>query len=343
MYHFAPEHEPPHIHPKVVVGVFVLLGLCAFLTTNLGVARSTAQGLPPAALTVVAEPARAPVVLRHEAYIPVTRSTHVLFVGDMFFDRQIRFVGDMYGRDYPFTCVDPLLKSADMVVGNLEGPVTDNPSVSLGSVPGSTNNYKFTFPTTTPEVLLRHNVKAVSIGNNHMLNFGYDGLSQTHHHLALAGLDYFGGVKGSEPVDRLEQNDVKISLVGFNQFGGSSAEEVAKTVASEKAEGRVVIVFAHWGTEYSTTTDETRLWATLFAESGASAVIGAHPHVVGVHEQIGSTPVYYSLGNFIFDQYFSVEVTHGLAVMLTITPGGVVDVQEHPVVLERSGQTCEAK
>jgi poly-gamma-glutamate synthesis protein (capsule biosynthesis protein) len=261
----------------------------------------------------------------------------------MFFDRQIRFVSDYNGPDFPFSCIDPLLSSADMVVGNMEGPVTNNPSVSLGTVPGSTNNYKFTFPTTTPQVLLRHNVQVVSIGNNHLLNFGYDGLAQTHHYLADAGLNYFGGVKGSEPVYQTEVQGIPLSFVGFNAFGGADPADVAKTVAQEKKDGRVVVVFSHWGTEYSTNADEMRPWATLFAASGAAAVIGAHPHVVGLREQIGSTSVYYSLGNFIFDQYFSAGVTHGLAVMLTIGKDGVVGSQEYPVVLERDGRTCLAE
>jgi poly-gamma-glutamate capsule biosynthesis protein CapA/YwtB (metallophosphatase superfamily) len=81
----------------------------------------------------------------------------------------------------------------------------------------------------------------------------------------------------------------------------------------------------------------------LFTQSGASAIMGAHPHVVGVHELIGSTTVYYSLGNFIFDQYFNEDVTHGLAVMLTITSQGVVSTQEFPTELERDGRTCLAE
>ena len=102
----------------------------------------------------------------------------VLFVGDMFFDRFIRQKSDRVGADFPFSCIDPLLRSADMVVGNLEGPITDNGSISVGTVPGSPNNYRFTFPKATAALLLRHNVKAVSIGNNHILNFGHEGLAQ---------------------------------------------------------------------------------------------------------------------------------------------------------------------
>jgi poly-gamma-glutamate capsule biosynthesis protein CapA/YwtB (metallophosphatase superfamily) len=92
--------------------------------------------------------------------------------------------------------------------------------------------------------------------------------------------------------------------------------------------------------EYSRTTSPTRPPAELFARSGAAAVIGAHPHVVGVREMIGETVVFHSLGNFIFDQYFSADVMHGLAVMLTFAGGAIVDVREYPTCLELNGRTC---
>ncbi len=269
-----------------------------------------------------------------------TSSMRILFVGDIFFDRHIRFVGSTRGVDYPFSCIDPLLHSADFVIGNMEGPITTNKSVSLGSVPGSANNYRFTFPTTTAAALARHNVRAVSIGNNHILNFGYAGLYSTHEYLEKAGVGYFGGVTGSEAIYRIDEGDIHLSFIGYNEFGGSSPKEIATAVAAEHTKGRLVVVFAHWGTEYSTNADAIRPWATLFAAAGATAVIGAHPHVVGLKEKVRDTVIYYSLGNFIFDQYFSEDVRHGLAVMLTLSPQGVEGTQEYKTELERDGRVC---
>jgi hypothetical protein len=88
------------------------------------------------------------------------------------FDRRIREITEKTGGDYIFSCIDDLLKSVDLVVGNLEGPITKNKSVSKGSVVGSSDNYRFTFPTTTAELLFRHNIRAVTLGNNHINNFG---------------------------------------------------------------------------------------------------------------------------------------------------------------------------
>lgn len=266
----------------------------------------------------------------------------IIAFGDMMFDRQIRSVSEAQGGEYLFSCVDPLIKQADFAVANLEGPITDHASLSQGSAVGSTDNFYFTFPTTTAALLARHGFKAVSIGNNHILNFGLAGLTQTQTYLSRAGLGYFGGTKGNEGVFETEDEGVPLAFVAYNEFGGSSPGDVADEIKAEHDAGRVVIVYAHWGDEYVDASPRLRPIAEQFAQAGASAIIGAHPHVVLGHEYIDSTLVYYSLGNFIFDQYWTDSVDHGLALILTITRDGKVAAEEHPVVLNRSGQTCEA-
>jgi poly-gamma-glutamate synthesis protein (capsule biosynthesis protein) len=267
---------------------------------------------------------------------------HIFAAGDMLFDRKIRVISAESGADYPFSCIDSLIRSADFAVANLEGPITENASRSVGSIPGSTDNYFFTFPTTTAQVLKRHYIEAVDIGNNHILNFGYSGLISTQEYLSGAGVGYFGGVKGNEGVFETEVNGIPFSFLGYNEFGGGSVAEVATAIKKEHEAGRVVIVYTHWGDEYVDSSPRLRPIAELFAESGAAAVIGSHPHVVLGSEYIGNTLVYYSLGNFIFDQYFSDDVMHGLALILTVTKEGKMTAEEHPTVINRDGTTCEA-
>ncbi len=266
----------------------------------------------------------------------------VVAMGDMFFDRYIRQVGELRGEDFLFSCIKGLFAEGDMVVGNLEGPITEASSRSINTVIGSPLNYVFTFPTTTATMLKRAGVTAVSLGNNHITNFGYDGLLSTRHYLDAGRVGHFGGVGGDEPVYRSRINNIPIAFVSYNQFGGASVPDVAKLITIEKLSGNIVIVYAHWGEEYSTTTAYTRPVAKTFADAGADAIIGSHPHIVLDHEYIGSTLVYYSLGNFIFDQYFDVKVTNGLALVLTISKDGFVSAEEHPVVLGRDGRTCPA-
>lgn len=270
-----------------------------------------------------------------------TSEVRILAVGDMLFDRSLRRIAETNGS-YLFTCSEELFAQADFAVGNLEGPITATSSRSQGSVIGSPENYIFTFPTSTATLLAAHHFGAVAIGNNHIGNFGWEGIASTREFLSASGVGYFGGVGGDEPVARTDYGGVSLSLVSYNEFGGAPPEDVAQKINSEGAAGRVVVVYAHWGDEYSTSTTRLRPIAEQFARAGARVVIGSHPHVVAGHEYIGQTLVYYSLGNFIFDQYWDDEVSHGLALLLHLFSDGTVTADEHPVALTLDGRTCPA-
>lgn len=74
-------------------------------------------------------------------------------------------------------------------------------------------------------------------------------------------------------------------------------------------------------------------------QSGASLIVGAHPHIILPSETILGVPVYYSLGNFIFDQYWNYSVTHGLVLEVAIH-NGQLSLNELRTELEKDGRTC---
>ena len=263
---------------------------------------------------------------------------NLIFGGDMMFDRYIRQVSERTGGDYVFSCVDQALLHSDAVVANLEGPITNEPSVSVGTDTEEDANYVFTFPPNTAPLLSRHNIFIVNIGNNHIANFGQDGIVETKQYLTKSDVAYFDS---DEPLT-LDFHDVPFSFITYNQFGGGDAAQVLKAISDAKAQGRVPVVYAHWGEEYSPVTDTQRELAHQFVDAGAAIVVGSHPHIVQEVEQYKGKSIYYSLGNFIFDQYFSDAVTHGLLLSVTFTKEGVQSIQEIPIELQRDGRTCVA-
>lgn len=275
----------------------------------------------------------------YELKTEIKSELSIIFVGDMLFDRYIRSVINKKGEDFAFSCIDDLLKNADFAVGNLEGPITEYPSVSLGSEIGSPDNYVFTFPPETAHTLARNNFKVINIGNNHIGNFGWEGVRSTKEFLKKANVNFFGGLNGDESVYRMEVNGIRLSFVSYNEFGGSKPGDVAEVIKNETKEDRLVIVYTHWGDEYSREISRIKSFANLFAESGAKLIIGSHPHIVLPSEKIGEAIVYYSLGNFIFDQYFNKEVSNGLAVGVTISQDEI-SIEEYPVKMEKDGRTC---
>ena len=267
------------------------------------------------------------------------KNTKILFVGDMMFDRKIREISEEKGGDYIFSCIKDLLKSVDFVVGNLEGPITLNDSVSKGSKVGSPNNYRFTFPTTTAKLLKENNFGVLTLANNHIGNFGHEGVWFTRKYLDEVGVGHFGGLKGDEHIFEKEINGQIFSFIAYNAFGGDDYELVSKKIKDEKFFGKKVIVFAHWGDEYSNNIEDLRLIAKKFVEAGASLIVGSHPHIVLSNEKINDVFVYYSLGNFIFDQYWEESVRNGLAVSFEFDED-FVGATEYSVEIFRDGRVC---
>ena len=272
-----------------------------------------------------------------------SHQAHIIFGGDMLFDRSVRTTIEQKGGDFIFSCMDPVLSKASLVVANLEGPITDNPSVSQASAPGDGNNYTFTQPTITGPLLYAHNVRLVNIGNNHMLNFSRPGLLQTKSYLDAAGVGYFGDPDALEAdkVARITVGGVNFSFVNWSDWTSDNTDHTVAQVRAEAKSGRVVVVYTHWGIEYApSSTPRMQALAHQFVDAGASIVIGSHPHVVEEHERYHGVDIYYSLGNFIFDQFWEPAVDHGLMLDVGFSWAGVASVREIPIVIGRDRRPC---
>lgn len=247
----------------------------------------------------------------------------ILFTGDLMFDRGIRYYAQKNsGNDFIFDKIAPVLSKNDLVVANLEGPITNNKSISAGTAPGTADNYFFTFDPSVAKTLFDENIKLVSLGNNHILNFGREGLAETKNYLDQAKVGYFGAPDYPKSASK-EINGIKITFINYNEFADlpqdinqkSTIEEIQKA----KNYSDVIIVYCHWGIEYlDSAIDEQKSLAHQLVDAGADLVIGSHPHVIEPMEIYNGKRIYYSLGNFIFDQYFSEDVRNGLGVQVQI-------------------------
>ncbi len=277
-------------------------------------------------------------------------AAQILFGGDMMFDRSIRTTIEKKGGDYVFSCLHDLFKQQDLVVANLEGPITDHASISQFSEPGDGNNYTFTFPPSTAALLYKHNVRMVNLGNNHIMNFRIEGLISTKKYLGDAGVKYFGDPDLPDPDRpvRLMINNIPFSFITWSDWTSDNTDLTAAAVRKEKDAGRIVVVYTHWGEEYQSATDHEKRLARSLVDAGAEIIVGSHPHVVQEHELYtprlddGATSkhIYYSLGNLFFDQYWESAVSHGLMLEVVFGPKGIQSVKEIPVALQKDRRTC---
>lgn len=272
---------------------------------------------------------------KNETYI------NLLFVGDIMLDRGIKYYADKNGGyDFIFEKVADTLKQNDLVIANLEGPITDNKSVSYGTKRATPKNYIFTFDPIVTRHLFENKIRLVSLGNNHTLNFGEKGLESTKKYLDDEKISYFGAPGGENNIIK-KISKTKIAFINYNQFAGDLATDVTNKIKKLKTEVDFIFVYSHWGNEYEITpSNAQKKLAHQFIDAGADLVIGSHPHVIQTIEEYKGKRIYYSLGNFIFDQHFEEQVRNGLGVSLRINETTKkIEFKDQNFYLATGGQT----
>lgn len=280
----------------------------------------------------------------HVEQTPEPQPFRILFGGDMMFDRNVRTSMERNGVNHVLSPVQETLLSYDMVVANLEGPITPFPSKSVGSAIGSPRNFTFTFDPSIVPMLKEHNIQIVSLANNHIQNFGPEGVISSKQYLQEGEIHYFGYTGEEESsVERvyfLEKNGKKFAFVGVNQFVSQGFETGEEDVKFARENADIVIVMPHWGNEYEPHSGLViEGHAHRLVDAGADLIIGSHPHVIQQKEEYKGKTIYYSLGNFVFDQYFEEAVRKGMLVGVEFQPDGKMTFTEISTYLKGDGQT----
>jgi poly-gamma-glutamate synthesis protein (capsule biosynthesis protein) len=175
---------------------------------------------------------------------------------------------------------------------------------------------KFTFDPRFAQLLSGLGFTAVSLANNHALDFGADGYAQTTDFLTQAGIAPFGHPLNTKDLSTIVSTDSKtLCLVGYHSLFDPESAWVEAEIKKLRPTCSYVVVVAHWGEEYQhEPTASQKLKARTFIDLGADLIIGAHPHIVQPVEVYNNRAIFYSLGNFLFDQGFQPEVKRGVAV-----------------------------
>ncbi len=248
------------------------------------------------------------------------KSATVIFVGDIMLGRNVQNLMAKNGAEYPFENISGFLAASDGVVANLEGPIVSSP------VHTPPNSLSFSFASSTALLLAKHNIAVVSLANNHTYDQGVDGFNETKKFLEDAKISSAGNpyAIGAESVTRRTIGSFPIIFAAFNftdpNLDTNKALGLIKNLRSQS--GEFLVAMVHGGDEYSLNANsrQQKFYRALI-DAGADLVVGHHPHVVEETEKYHGKMIFYSLGNFIFDQYFSREVQQGLAVKLTLSDG----------------------
>lgn len=240
----------------------------------------------------------------------------IMAFGDVMLGRYVRILMDKNGKDYPFRQIQNpaslFAEGANVVFANLEGPV-DGQGTKGGT------SMVFSFNEDIGQILKDFGFTMLSIANNHALDQGKRGRQNTIDTLTNAGLGWCGNANEVDP------GSVYYGTVGKKNFAFicfhsatnyldlNAATDLIKAV---RPNVDYLVVSIHWGIEYLHKPNyELQIKpGHAFVDAGADLIIGHHPHVVESFEVYNGKLIFYSLGNFIFDQFWSQDTQEELAV-----------------------------
>jgi len=211
-------------------------------------------------------------------------------VGDVMLARDLVTLMDEHGALYPFERVAHLLRDADITVANLEGALTERgaPADKL---------YTFRTPPRFARGLAEAGIDVVSLGNNHVADFGPEGIEDTLAALDAVGVRHAGAGMDEASARRpamTEADGLRVAFLSYtdvleNTFAGPDApgaalatsEAIAEDVMAARAQADVVIVLLHSGVEYTDAPQPAQQQLARAAiDAGALLVLGHHPHTL---------------------------------------------------------------
>lgn len=274
------------------------------------------------------------------------------FGGDVHFEGRIRNLLSNHGS--VFGQAGPLLKAADLAVVNLETPVTlrDDPQPK---------RYAFRADPPAAEALHAAGIDAVSLANNHSMDHGRAGLTDTITNVRAARVGVFGAGQAIDEALRpwrTQVHGVRIAVFGFSQVAeladtwaagplragiamAFDLDRAARAVAAARADSDLVVVMPHWGVEGDPCPSrEQQTFAQRMADAGADIVVGAHAHVLQGAGHLDDTFVAYGLGNLLWYSSGLYPPFSARSGVLTLTVRGrtVVRSELAPVLTSESGR-----
>ncbi len=311
-----------------VVGLFVIVSLIMPFITDPGSTNFSGQRPIPA------EPPQPP-------------TTTIFFGGDIMLSRNV--AGRMYAANdftLPFQNVKDVVSRADIAMANLESPFNNEGdhfvegSLIFNADPQSVNGLKSA------------GFDILSTANNHALDQGIKGLNYTIDWLTSNNIIYTGTrhttAQTVEPI--IKDNDILFGFLAYSYTalndGGKSTSpyindfndltKLKQDILGMKGHtADVVIVNMHAGVEYKRTPSDSQVaFAHAAIDAGADLVIGHHPHWIQTVEQYKGKWIFYSLGNFVFDQMFEPETREGLTLLVTYDKSDIKTIELKPVIIE---------
>ena len=219
-------------------------------------------------------------------------------------------VAEEKGYGWFFSGLTGLFATDDMTLVNFEGTLTEETQKKE-------KKFNFKGPAAYTDILTLGSVEAVSIANNHTLDYGEKGREDTIANLEAAGLT----VSGNGQLGVFEKDGVKVGMTGYCFPYKDGRKDISDDVQALREMGcQIVIASFHWGSEYREDfTGEQRSIGRAAIKAGADIVVGHHPHIVQGIEAYEDTYILYSVGNLVFGGNVDPDDRDAYAARVTFT------------------------
>ena len=242
------------------------------------------------------------------------RDISVIGFGDAMFDRWVqKWAIPNGGTEHSFSKIrlDNNFKGIDFVWLNLEGA-----SHTTDFVP--TKSIYFNSPEAFLSSVSSAGFNLLSIANNHVFDYGKLGYNKTIENIIKYNMMFFG--KYGQECFIKQISDTKIGFCAFDDtMRKLKIDELTGIINNVSVDVDYIYVSLHWGDEYKMVHNKRQeQLAHLLIDNGVDVVVGHHPHVIQDFEVYKSKPIFYSTGNFIFDQiYENTDKGVGVGVLLS--------------------------
>lgn len=269
-------------------------------------------------------------------------------VGDILLDRGIKIITTEYGKEYPFECIRNTIHQHDLAMFNLESPLsTEEDCFPLRKKHTFRGDPKYA------EILKNSGFNIASIANNHTIDCGKTALLETMEYLKQVNIIPSGAGENQEYAQQpsiIVKNGQVVAVFSFLEFllesttyhisqpypAYSDIYRLCDNIKKVKRYVDNVIISFHWGKENSIKPTSRQIeYAHKLIDAGADLIIGHHPHVLQTVEKYKSKYIFYSLGNFIFDQKKPIQ-NESIILSCKLRNGNISEIVLHPIEIVNS-------
>ena len=286
----------------------------------------------------------------------------IILAGDIMLNRGVEYMVEKEGNGdfkFPFLKIADYLKEADIVFGNLEGVISDK-GTNVGSI------YSFRVDPKAVEGLNYAGFNVLSLANNHAFDYSKEALEDCLTRLSNEEINYVGaGFSENEAYSPLIKeinsstgastelsrmsSPLRIGFLAYTNLGpetwraaGENSgiawisendfEKIKEYIESAKEMSDVLIVSLHAGEEYQRTPSQFQIdFSKMAIDAGADLAVGHHPHVTQPFEKYQNGWIFYSLGNFVFDQSFSEETMESQIIEILIEDNEIKEINPREI------------